>query len=227
MQRFSPKFLLIAVVTLWMGAAPALAPASPKVLVHGDSLSAAYNMSIADGWVALLDSQLAKQSPPWSVINSSVSGETTSGGLARLPALLAHHQPQIVVLELGANDGLRGLDPAAMQSNLATMIELSQASGAQVLLIGIQLPPNFGQLYNAEFERVFRALSAEYQVPLIPSLLKPIETERDAFQADQLHPTAAVQGRLMEPVREALIELIVVVTAGVGGPTLAPAPHTH
>ncbi len=203
---------LVAVVSLWMligQVAWALAPTPSKVLVHGDSLSAAYNMAIDDGWVVLLDQRLAQQSPPWQVINSSVSGETTNGGLARLPALLAHHQPQIVVLELGANDGLRGLDPNAMQANLAQMIKLSQAAGAQVLLVGIQLPPNFGQLYNQEFERVFRSLAEQYQLRLIPSLLKPIETERDAFQADQLHPTAEVQARLMEPVWDALQVLTV------------------
>jgi len=210
MQRFRTKFLLLSVVSLWMAAAAtayALAPTAPKVLVHGDSLSAAYNMPIEAGWVALLSERLARQAQPWQAINSSVSGETTAGGLARLPVLLERHQPQIVVLELGANDGLRGLDPDIMQNNLATMIELSQEAGAEVLLIGIQLPPNFGQLYNAEFERVYTALAAKYQVPLIPSLLKPVDTDRDAFQPDQLHPKADVQGRLMKPVWDALREL--------------------
>ncbi len=207
MQRFPAKFLLFAVVALWMAlftSAYALAPPEPKVLVHGDSLSAAYNMPIEAGWVALLNRRLAQEKQPWQAINSSVGGETTSGGLARLPVLLERHQPQIVILELGANDGLRGLDPNAMQSNLAMMIELSQEAGAAVLLIGIQLPPNFGQLYNAEFERVFTALAEQYQVPLINSLLKPVDTDRAAFQPDQLHPKAEVQDRLMEPVWDAL-----------------------
>ena len=210
MQRLVLQFLLAIVVGLCTSGAFALSPAptEAKILVHGDSLSAAYNMPVTASWVALLGQKAAQQSPPWTVVNSSVSGETTSGGLARLPALLTHHQPQIVLLELGANDGLRGLDPAAMQANLAAMIELSQAAGAQVLLIGIQLPPNFGQLYNAEFERVFKALAETYQLPLIPSLLKPVELEREAFQPDQLHPRAEVQERLMVPVWDALQALL-------------------
>jgi len=169
------------------------------VLVMGDSLSAAYNMPVEKGWVSLLERRLAKSyGPGWTVINGSISGETTSGGLTRLPAALARHNPDLVLIELGANDGLRGLQIAAMRANLNRMIALSKESGAAVGLIGVDLPGNYGQAFRQRFERVYAQIAAENSVPLLPNLLTPLMTKIENFQEDMLHPTPMAQAQILE-----------------------------
>lgn len=180
------------------------------ILVMGDSLSAAYNIPTAAGWVSLLENRLAKESlkkeplkksqANWQVVNASISGETTGGGLTRLPSLLRQHQPTIVLLELGANDGLRGLPPQLITNNLEKMLTLSKQSGAQVMLIGILLPPNYGPAYLAQFEQTYPNLAKKYQLPLVPFLLEGVADKPELMQEDGLHPTAKAQPKLLETV---------------------------
>lgn len=174
--------------------------AACRILVHGDSLSAAYGLKREEGWVTLLAARLDTEGRKCEIVNSSISGETTAGGVARLPALISKHKPSHVVLELGANDGLRGLDPAAMQANLQQMVQLSRAAGARVLLVGIRVPPNYGKAYQDRFDAVFVTVAKTYQLPRVTSLLEGFETERTAFQPDGLHPTAASQQRMLDNV---------------------------
>lgn len=171
-----------------------------RILVHGDSLSAAYGLKREAGWVTLLQTRLQSQGASCDVINASISGETTAGGLARLPALLQKHTPTHLVLELGANDGLRGLDTQAMQNNLQQMVDLSAKAGARVLLVGVRIPPNYGKAYQERFEGAFVQVAKRNRLPRVTSLLEGIETDRSAFQADGLHPTAEVQPRLLDNV---------------------------
>ena len=142
-----------------------------RVMIHGDSLSAAYGLKREDGWVNLLAARLAERRPACEVINTSISGETTAGGLSRLPALLERHKPSHVVLELGANDGLRGLDTQAMQSNLEKMVKQSQTAGARVALVGVRIPPNYGKAYQERFDGVFIAVARQFRIPRVSSLL--------------------------------------------------------
>ncbi|WIX33782.1 arylesterase [Salinicola sp. JS01] len=159
------------------------------LLVMGDSLSAAYGIDPQAGWVSLLERKLGKGYP---VINASISGETTSGGAARLPELLKQHHPDIVLLELGGNDGLRGLSPQQMKVNLAKMVERSRAEGARVLLLGIEVPPNYGPAYTNAFRNVFTQLADEHDLPLVPFLLEDVDLD-SMLQADGIHPTAEAQ----------------------------------
>lgn len=168
-----------------------------SILVMGDSLSAAYNIEREAGWVTLLAERLGDDA---EVINASISGETTSGGAQRFPALLRQHTPTMVLLELGGNDGLRGLSPQQMRANLAQMIEQSQAAGAEVLLLGIDIPPNYGQAYRDAFKGVFTELADTYDVPLVPFLLEDIALDDSLMQDDDIHPTAEAQGQLLENV---------------------------
>ena len=192
-----------------MALAVAAFPAFGKeLLVFGDSLSAAYGMPERRGWVALLQERLKRERPDYSVANASISGETTAGGRARLAKVLAQHKPAVVVLALGANDGLRGLPVAAMKQNLATMIEQSQKAGARVLLVGMRLPPNYGQAYTSGFEATFREVARSKKIRLLPFLLAPVAADRAAFQADGLHPAAAAQPKLLEPIWRALQPLL-------------------
>lgn len=172
---------------------------SPVILVMGDSLSAAYNIPTQAGWVSLLKERLSQQTD-WQVVNASISGETTNGGVTRLPALLRQHQPDIVLLELGANDGLRGLPPTLITNNLEKMTELSQQSGAEVLLLGILLPPNYGPAYLTQFESIYPKLAKKHQLSLVPFLLEGIADKPDLMQDDGLHPTAAAQVKILETV---------------------------
>jgi acyl-CoA thioesterase-1 len=183
--------------------AQALSPATPTpqtILVLGDSLSAAHGIAQNQGWVTLLAERMAQKTPPWKVINASISGETTSGGLTRLPALLAAHRPRWVLVELGANDGLRGLPLKIMRQNLQRMIELSQQSGAKVVLIGMMLPPNYGFTYTTPFTTMYQQLAEEHRLPLIPFLLQEIATDPKLMQSDGLHPNAAAQPAILENV---------------------------
>jgi acyl-CoA thioesterase-1 len=185
------------------------ATAQPRtVLVMGDSLSAAYGLSAAQGWVALTADRIAKQKPGWKVVNASVSGETTAGGKSRIGRELERTQPDVVVIELGANDGLRGLPLAQTRANLDAMVTAAKTAGAEVLLIGMRLPPNFGGAYTKGFEENFRVVAKKHDVAFLPFLLEPIKTDRKAFQSDNLHPTSAAQPKLRDHVWPALAPLL-------------------
>lgn len=174
----------------------------------GDSLSAGYNLAADEGWVSLLGQRLAGRTPAWRVVNASISGETSAGGAARIAAELRRHKPAVVVIELGANDGLRGLPLAQTRANLEKMILAAKASKARVLLIGMRLPPNYGPDYTRGFERAFRELSQRHGTAFLPFLLEPIALDDRAFQADRLHPTAAAQPKLRDHVWPALSPLL-------------------
>ena len=164
---------------------------SRTILVFGDSLSAALGIRPEQGWVALLVQRLQTQGYGYQVVNASVSGETSAGGLERLPRALQLHTPDIVILELGANDGLRGLPVNVMRDNVARMMQLSQAAGAHVLLVGIRIPPNYGPRYTEEFARVYPALAQQYHVPIVPFLLEKVALNPALMQEDGMHPNAA------------------------------------
>lgn len=195
---------LLALIVIF--SAPALsADQRPTLLVMGDSLSAAYGIEQEMGWVTLLAERLENEA---DVINASISGETTSGGAQRLANIIGQRQPDIVLLELGGNDGLRGLPPAQMRSNLANMIEQSQQAGADVLLLGIDIPPNYGQAYRDAFTGVFHSLADEYDVPFVPFLLEDVALNEQLMQDDGIHPTAAAQPIILENVWPALEPLL-------------------
>ena len=178
------------------------------ILVYGDSLSAAYGLAEKRGWVALLAERLKRERSDYSVVNASISGETTAGGRARLPAALARHKPSILILELGANDGLRGLPVAEMRDNLGAMIGAAQKAGAQVLLVGMRMPPNYGPEYEREFAAAFGALARRHRTALVPFLLDGIAEDLARFQPDRIHPTAEAQPILLESVWKALRPLL-------------------
>ncbi|SFG69283.1 acyl-CoA thioesterase-1 [Duganella sp. CF458] len=180
-----------AVLILLSSAATNAYSASKTVLVVGDSLSAEYGISRGAGWVALLDQRLKDQKLPVSVVNASVSGETTSGGRTRLPALLSKHKPTIVIIELGANDGLRGLPVAAAESNLRAMVGESRKAGAQVLLVGIRIPPNYGREYADKLFAMYGILSKDLKTPLAPFMLDGVAQKPELFQPDRMHPLAS------------------------------------
>ncbi|TQD41821.1 arylesterase [Lysobacter aestuarii] len=184
--------------------------AKPRtVLVMGDSLSAAHGLASAQGWVALTADRIAKSHPGWKVVNASISGETTAGGASRIGAELARHSPEVVVIELGANDGLRGLPLAQTRENLDRMIRASKAAGARVLLVGMRMPPNLGARYTEGFAANYTALADTHGVSLLPFLLEPIARDRANFQADNLHPVASAQPRLRDhvwPLLEPLLD---------------------
>jgi acyl-CoA thioesterase-1 len=182
-----------------------------NLLVVGDSISAEYGLKRGSGWVQLLSERLSQSHPDITVINASISGDTSSGGRARLAPLLKQHQPRWMILELGANDALRGLPLTAMRDNLSAMIKSAQAQGAQVLLVGIQVPPNYGKRYTAEFEQSFAQVAEATGVPLVPFLLRGVADVPDAlrwFQTDRIHPNEAAQPKLLGnvwPELEALL----------------------
>lgn len=192
-------------------AAMAQRPAAPPVrtvLVFGDSLSAGYGMAASQGWVALLDKRLAAQRPGWNVVNASVSGETTAGGVARINAALQRVKPAVVVIELGANDGLRGLPLTQTRDNLAKIVDASKTAGAKVLLVGMRMPPNLGRAYTDGFEANYRAIAKAEDVALLPFLLAPVASDRTNFQDDNLHPVAAAQPKLLDHVWKSLVLLL-------------------
>lgn len=174
--------------------------ASKTVLVLGDSLSAEYGLARASGWVTLLERRLKTENINASVVNASISGETTSGGRTRLPALLAQHHPQIVLIELGANDALRGLALDATEANLRALITLAQKAGARTLLLGMQIPPNYGRDYAGRFAALYPRLAKETRSALVPFFLQGVADQPALFQADRLHPTAQAQPALLENV---------------------------
>jgi acyl-CoA thioesterase-1 len=168
-----------------------------RILVLGDSISAAYGMSLEQGWVSLLSRQLAADDPGIEVINASISGETTAGGLRRLPALLSEHQPDLVIIERGANDGLRGFPLAGLKSNLGRLVDLSAAAGARVILVPMEIPPNYGARYTAGFRQAFVDVAAQKGCELAPFLLDGVATDPSLMQADGLHPGVEAQPMLL------------------------------
>lgn len=181
-----------------------LTHANSTILVLGDSLSAEYGISRGAGWVKLLEDQLQKQSSPWIIFNASISGETSSGGLTRLPALIQQKKPGIVLLELGANDALRGLSIEQTEKNLRKMIQISKQSGAKVLLFGIQIPPNYGQDYTNQFKSIYPKLATQENIELLPFFLKGVASQKDYFQADNIHPNEKAQLQLFKNVWDAM-----------------------
>lgn len=171
-----------------------------SILVFGDSLSAAYDIDEEDGWVNLLAEQMIRRELPHRVINASVSGETTSGGLARLPAILEQQKPDIVILELGGNDGLRGLPILNIRQNLLAMIDLIEASGAETILAGIQIPPNYGPRYTGPFARIFPDIAEERDLLLVPFLIEGIPEHAELMQNDGIHPVAEAQPTIVDNV---------------------------
>lgn len=190
-------------VLLWVCCvlpAAAAQQAQHTLLVMGDSLSAAYGIAVDDGWVSLLEQRLAAQYPNWRVVNASISGETSAGGLARLPHTLKTQAPDLVLLELGANDGLRGIPVATTQQNLAAMVEQSRAAGARVLLLGIYLPPNYGPDYTERFKAMYADLAQRCDLPLVPFLLDGVALKPEWMQGDGLHPNARGEPRVLDNV---------------------------
>lgn len=204
-SQFLTPLILFAVLLLPVAAATGQ---HSTLLVYGDSLSAAYGIAEEQGWVNLLDRKIQQEGLPWQVINGSVSGETSSGGLARLPAMLESYQPELVLLELGGNDGLRGLPLANLKANLLAMVELITASGAQVVLAGIQIPPNYGPRYTEPFFRIFGDIAEQENLPLVPFLIDGIPQQPALMQNDGIHPRAEAQAMILDnvwPVLEPLL----------------------
>lgn len=170
------------------------------ILVVGDSISAAYGLDRSQGWVALLEQRLAQAHPSYRVVNASISGDTTAGGVARLPALLEREQPALVLIELGGNDGLRGLPIAQMKRNLSTMTEAALTAGAKVVLLGVYLPPNYGSRYTDAFAAAYRDVAKQQKIPLVPFILEGIGGVDGMMQADGVHPTANAQRRLLDNI---------------------------
>lgn len=191
------KRLLLMVCLLLCSA---VAQAEQVILVFGDSLSASFGIPVEQGWVSLLDQRVHQKKNGYRVVNVSISGETTSGGNYRIEQALIEHQPTVVILELGANDGLRGLSLASAKTNLGTMITACNNHNARVLLIGMRLPPNYGKLYSAQFEAIYEQTAQHYKTPLLPFLLEGFADKPELFQADGLHPTQAAQPLIMERV---------------------------
>ncbi len=190
---FIGLFCLVTSIYSW-------AQANPVILVLGDSLSAEYGLPRGSGWVSLLEEQLAKDKSPWTVLNASISGETSSGGLTRLPKLLSQKKPGIVLIELGANDALRGLPVSDTERNLSKMIQMSKKSGAKVLLCGIQIPSNYGQTYTTQFKKLYPQLAKQEQIELLPFFLEGVATKPEFFQADRLHPNVQAQSIIFKNV---------------------------
>lgn len=215
-RRFGPTFpgparrmrgrlraVLLLLALMLAPAALAQAP-SPVILVVGDSISAGYGLAQGTGWVALLAAKLAASRSPYRVVNASITGDTTAGGRARLPAALAREKPAIVAIELGGNDGLRGGSLAATRANLDAMIVAAQRSGARVLLIGTALPPNYGPAYTRDYAAMFSELAKAHGTALVPSLFAGFGERDDMFQPDRIHPAPAAQSLMLESVWKAL-----------------------
>ena len=203
MRRFLG--LLVALCIGWAGTAQA---AAKTVLVLGDSLSAAHNIAIEQGWVHLLEVRLANMEPPWRVVNASISGETTASGRRHLPSLLQTYRPAVVILELGANDGLRGLPLEALKDNLAAMIDQAQRAGARVVLLGIELPVNYGPRYRDGLRAIYADLARSKRTALVPFLLEGVALNPARMQDDGLHPTAAGEPAVLDTVWAALAPLL-------------------
>jgi acyl-CoA thioesterase-1 len=194
--------LLLAIVVFISNVATA--SEQPVLLIVGDSLSAGYGMDREDSWVHLLELRLEQSGYSYRILNSSISGDTTQGGLARLPRLVERYRPEIVIIELGGNDGLRGINPDVTRQNMAAMIRLSQQAGARVLLAGIKLPPNYGAAYLQQFESIYADLAAEFDTLLVPFFMDGVVFEPGMLQADGIHPNEKGQPVLLENVWKVL-----------------------
>ena len=193
------------------GVPAAAAGGQPVILVVGDSLSAEYGLARGAGWVNLLTQRLGREKLPWRVVNASISGDTTSGGRTRLPALLREHKPRVVVIELGGNDALRGLPLTMTQANLTAMTQAAKAAGARVLIAGMQVPPNYGRRYGEEFAQLFATVAKAEGAALVPFFLAGVADIPDAerfFQPDRIHPTAEAQPRMLDNVWPVLRPLL-------------------
>jgi acyl-CoA thioesterase-1 len=211
MMRRRDCLLTACHCSLWALPAMAAAPKAPLILVVGDSISAEYGLARGQGWVALLAQRLTEKKLAQQVQNASISGDTTSGGLARLPALLSQHKPAIVIIELGGNDALRGLPLASSRANLRAMVQAAKAAGAKVLLLGMQVPPNYGASYQREFAAMFEQVASQDKAALVPFLLKGIADQADAqawFQPDRIHPLARAHPLMLELVWQGLKPLL-------------------
>ncbi len=197
---FLTQFFTTWVSLILFALVASTAQAAQTIVVFGDSLSAAYGIQPNTGWVALLENKLKHQNSAYKVVNASISGETTSGGLTRFDQMLKVHQPKIVVIELGANDGLRGLSLDDMQSNLNNMIAQAKAKNATVMLLGMKIPPNYGIQYTQKFSGIYETLAKQYKLNLVPFFLDGVAGNRSLVQDDGLHPTAAAQPKLLENI---------------------------
>lgn len=224
----APLIALLTASVLGAGALPSSARASdsqagnaavspdaaaPVLMVFGDSLSAGYGLASGEGWVALLGDRLAeahraRELPAWELVNASISGETTSGGVSRLPALLKRHQPSVLVLELGGNDALRGLPLQLVNTNLCQMIKAAQDGGARVLLVGMQVPPNYGSAYARQFERLYEKIAKDTDSQLVPFLMAGFGDNPSWFQPDGIHPSAQAQPKMLDNVWPVLKEML-------------------
>jgi acyl-CoA thioesterase-1 len=212
-QRLSYRgFLLFCLV--W-GSWPLLAAPAPTLLIVGDSLSSAYGMEVSAGWVSLLERRLAEQGFPHRVVNASISGDTSYGGLARLPGLLAQHRPALVILELGGNDGLRGLPLRELENNLAALVDLTRQAGAVPILVAMRIPPNYGPRYTEKFHALYGELAARHGVPLVPFLLEGVAGEPTLMQTDGIHPRAEAQPAILATVWAVLEPLLAAASARV------------
>lgn len=181
---------------------------TPRILVLGDSLSAGYGIDEEEGWVSLLGERLTSEGYAHTVVNASVSGETSEGGLKRLPRLLSEHNPDWVILELGGNDGLRGYPVSDLTDNLLSIVQLSREQGADVLLVGMQIPPNYGPRYTEQFTSLYPQLAEEYNLPLVEFMLEGIATDDELMQRDGIHPNAEAQPKILDNVWPTLREVL-------------------
>ena len=200
--------VIVAVLVALPASARSIVPASQTIVVIGDSLSAGYGIQPNEGWVSLLQARLSQQKLPYQVVNVSISGETTSGGLARFSEMLATHKPSIVILELGANDGLRGLPVNEMRSNLNNMILQAKAAKTKLLLVGMKIPPNYGQKYSRDFSANYAILAKQHKIKLVPFLLDGVAGKPSLIQDDGLHPIAGAQPKLLDNVWKILEKLL-------------------
>ena len=198
-----PLKIILLAAALWL---PCSAYAAKNILVFGDSLSAGYGIAVAESWPSLLQQELARSHPEYRVVNASISGETALGGRQRITKALQQHRPAIVILELGVNDGLRGFSTADIEASLNEIIEQANHAKAKVLLVGMKLPPNYGESYTTQFQNVYQRLAEKHRLRLLPFLLEGVAPE--AFQADNLHPVAAAQPQIMRSVLKELKPLL-------------------
>jgi acyl-CoA thioesterase I len=200
--------LLLPFIALFVTALPLRAAEGPVLLVVGDSISAGYGLTAGEGWVNLLTAKLKTDGYDYRVVNASISGDTTAGGRARLPALLKQHGPAIVIIELGGNDALRGGDLATARTNLEAMVASAQGTGAKVLLVGMQLPPNYGAAYVRSFGALFTDVAKTRKAAVVPFVFTGFGEDLSMFQADRVHPTAAAQSKILANVWPALVPLL-------------------
>ena len=202
------RLLLALVVSLALGVLPARAATPPVLLVLGDSISAGYGLAAGEGWVHLLDQRLRREGYPYEVVNASISGDTTAGGRSRLPALLSQHHPRIVIVELGGNDALRGGNLEATRANLEAIVAAVQAAGARPVIVGMQLPPNYGSAYVKAFGALFSDVAKARKAPVVPFAFEGFGDDLSQFQPDRVHPIAAAQPRILANVWPTLAPLL-------------------